>query len=186
MREVNPIRDRAVIAKMKELMENDGKYKELLLFTIGINSALRISDILKLKWGSLKRNVIVVKEKKTGKTKEFPVNSAIRKVIEEYFVLDSKDDDEYIFVSESHRNRGKVWSRQYVWQFINEYAQRAGYHENVGTHTLRKTWGYHAYQAGYPLELIQKALNHSSPAITLRYIGITKEQIFDAYLNLAL
>ena len=185
--EVQPIRDRKVIERMKELMSVDGRSKELLLFTLGINSALRVSDILRLRWGDLKGETIRIKEKKTGKWKEFPITPSVRKVLEEEFPdWREKPDDEFVFVSESNRNRGKVWSRQYVWAFLNEYAKRAGWKEPVGTHTMRKTWGYHAYQAGYPLELIQKVLNHSSPAITLRYIGITREQIFNAYMALSL
>ena len=174
MMEVQPIRDRKIIDKIKELMSTDGKSKELLLFTIGINSALRISDILRLKWGDLKGDTIKIKEKKTGKWKEFPITPSVRKVLdEEFYNWRENRDDEFIFTSESNRNHGNVWSRQYVWLFLNEYAKKAGWSEPVGTHTMRKTWGYHAHQAGYPLELIQKALNHSSPAITLRYIGIT-------------
>lgn len=185
--EVQPIKDRKVINEMKKLMEKDGKVKELLLFTIGINSALRVSDILQLKWGDLKGDIVRIKEKKTGKWKEFPLAPSVKAVLDKHFPgWRDYQDDEYIFTSESNRNRGKVWSRQYVWMFLNDYAKRAGWNEPVGTHTMRKTWGYHAYQAGYPLELIQKALNHSSPAITLRYIGITREQIFNAYMALSL
>jgi len=187
MMEVQPIRDRETIERIKELMIFDGKSRELLLFTIGINSALRISDILRLKWGDLKRDPVKIKERKTGKWKEFPLAPSVKKVLNEEFPnWYNYPDNSYIFVSESHRNRGRVWSRQYVWQFLNKYAKLAGWKESVGTHTLRKTWGYHAYKAGYPLELIQKAMNHSTPSITLRYIGITREQIFDAYLSLSL
>lgn len=187
MMEVQPIKDRKVIERIKELMRIDGKAKELLLFVIGINSALRVSDILRLKWGDLKGKTIKIKEKKTGKWKEFPITPSVWSVLNEEFPnWKAKPDDEFIFISNSNRNKRKVWSRQYVWAFINEYAKKAGWNEPVGTHTMRKTWGYHAYKAGYPLELIQKALNHSSPAITLRYIGITREQIFNAYMALSL
>lgn len=185
MNEVQPIRDRKTIDKIKELLERDRKYKELLLFTIGINSALRVSDILKLKWEDLKSDVIRVKEQKTSKWKEFPLSESIKDVLKKHFKK-FQTYTGYIFVSESNRNKGKVWSRQYVWSFLNEYAKRAGATEAIGTHTLRKTWGYHAYNAGYSIELIQKALNHSSAATTLRYIGITREQIFEAYLSLSL
>lgn len=187
MMEVQPIKSKEVINRMKELMSIDGKAKELLLFTIGINSALRVSDILRLRWKDLKGDVIKIKEKKTGKWKEIPITPAVMSVLEEEIPdWREKPDNEYIFTSESNRNKGQVWSRQYVWSFLRDYARRAGWTEAVGTHTMRKTWGYHAYQAGYPIELIQKALNHSSPAITLRYIGITREQIFDAYMALSL
>ena len=53
----------------------------------------------------------------------------------------------------------------------------------IGTHTLRKTFGYHAYQNGSSLELLMDIFNHSSKAQTLRYIGITEEQKKEVYLQ---
>ena len=64
---------------------------------------------------------------------------------------------------------------------LNKGAQAVGIKEPIGTHTLRKTFAYWAYKQGTSLELIQKILNHSSANVTLRYIGITQEQIDDVY-----
>jgi len=98
MMEVQPIKSKEVIAKMKELMSIDGKAKELLLFTIGINSALRVSDILRLRWKDLKGDVIKIKEKKTGKWKEIPITPAVMSVLEEEIPdWREKPDNEYIF-----------------------------------------------------------------------------------------
>lgn len=58
--------------------------------------------------------------------------------------------------------------------------------DNIGTHTLRKTFAYHAYKSGIDITLIQRLLNHSSTSITLRYIGITRDQLDDVYLKLDL
>ena len=69
---------------------------------------------------------------------------------------------------------------------INGVAKAVGIKENIGTHTLRKTFGYHAYNNGYDITLIQKLFNHSSPAVTLRYIGITQDEMDDVYLSLDL
>jgi len=62
----------------------------------------------------------------------------------------------------------------------------AGIKEPVGTHTMRKTFGYHAYKKGLDLAVIQKLLNHSSPSITLAYIGITQEDQDNVYMSLNL
>ena len=69
---------------------------------------------------------------------------------------------------------------------MNEAARTLGIREKIGTHTLRKTFGYHAYKAGYDLSQIQKLLNHSSLGVTLRYIGITQEQLDEIYMRLDL
>ena len=69
---------------------------------------------------------------------------------------------------------------------INDVAKSIGIKDKIGTHTLRKTFGYHAYNNGYDITLIQKLFNHSTPAITLRYIGITQEELDDVYLSLDL
>ena len=53
-------------------------------------------------------------------------------------------------------------------------------------HTMRKTFGYHAYKKGMDITIIQKLLNHSSPSITLSYIGITRDDLDNVYLNLNL
>ena len=67
-----------------------------------------------------------------------------------------------------------------------EFVQPIRDKEKIGTHTLRKTFGYHAYNSGYDIELIQKLFNHSALSITLRYIGITQDDMDDVYLNLDL
>ena len=76
--------------------------------------------------------------------------------------------------------------RQRAYWILNEAARSIGIKEKIGTHTLRKTFGYHAYKNGYDIEIIQKLFNHSSPSITLRYIGITQDNLDDVYLSLDL
>lgn len=73
-----------------------------------------------------------------------------------------------------------------AWKALNKAAEVVDLKERVGTHTLRKTFGYHAYQSGVRLAVLQKLFNHSAPSVTLVYIGITQDELDDVYLNLNL
>lgn len=187
---VQPIRNPEKLKAIKKVLKGSN-LRDYTLFSIGINSALRISDLLKLKisdvvngGGKIKERVLI-REQKTDKAKDFPIGSNARKAIEEY-LKDWKEfsKDDYLFPSRKGEN--KPITRQHAWYIINEAAKEVGIEEKIGTHTLRKTFGYHAYKAGYDLSIIQKLLNHSSPKETLRYIGITQDQLDDVYINLNL
>ena len=84
------------------------------------------------------------------------------------------------------RKGGTPISRIQAYRIINEAARIAKIKDQIGTHTMRKTFGYWAYKQGADISVIQKLLNHSSPGITLRYIGITQEQLDEVVLNLNL
>ena len=162
------------------------------LFTLGINSGLRISDLLKLKVSDVvdesrkMRERITLREKKTNKTKDFPISEVARKAIGEYLKTRTYDINEPLFVSQKKKDGKTSLQRDQVYKIINNAARSIGINERIGTHTLRKTFGYHAYQAGVSIEVIQKLFNHSAPSITLRYIGITQDDMDNVYLNLNL
>jgi len=195
MNYVEPIRDIKKLTKMKKLMLKEEKIKEFTLLEIGIKSGLRISDILNLRWESVFselvgnptfRGSITVTEKKTRKTKQFRFSENVKKSVIRLLEKEDPDKSDFIFRSESNNvsKTNQAWTRQYVWQFLNDYGYRAGIRDKIGTHTLRKTFGYHAYKNGVDLSLLMKIFNHSSQAVTLRYIGITQDQIDDVYINL--
>ncbi|HPD39005.1 MAG TPA: site-specific integrase [Mesotoga infera] len=197
MEEVQPIRDTKKIDAMKSIMKGESNYRDLLLFTLGINTGLRISDILALKWSSfinggsrlLKAgDQLNVMEIKTKKVKTFVINKSVAEALKLYYdSLDSVSPEDPVFLSrKTAKGELKPITRIAAWQMLNRYANMVGLDEGIGTHTLRKTFGYHLYKKGVALEYIQKMLNHSSPAITLRYIGITQEQLNDIYVELNL
>jgi len=181
---VKPIKNRNDIERMKEAIGAEGKYRERVLFILGINSGLRISDLLNLRWKDVTGSSVTVKEQKTGKVKRFPLNAAC---VEALKSIPRGEGKEYIFVSHSNRNGGdsKPWTRQYIWKVLNEAAEAVGLDE-IGTHTLRKTFAYHVFSTTKNLTLVQKLLNHSSPATTLRYIGIEEEELNACYTGLNL
>ncbi|HRR45219.1 MAG TPA: site-specific integrase, partial [Mesotoga sp.] len=194
MEEVQPIRDTKKIDAMKSIMKGESNYRDLLLFTLGINTGLRISDILALKWSSfinggsrlLKAgDQLNVMEIKTKKVKTFVINKSVAEALKLYYdSLDSVSPEDPVFLSrKTAKGELKPITRIAAWQMLNRYANMVGLDEGIGTHTLRKTFGYHLYKKGVALDYIQKMLNHSSPAITLRYIGITQEQLNDIYVE---
>lgn len=187
MQMVQPIREIRKIEAMKKILRADSKRNELL-FTLGINSALRVSDLLGLKVadvldekGKLKE-AVSLNERKTGKSKLFPLNDSAKKAIKEYVDETKPEYDSPLFPS---RKGGKAISRVQAWEILSNAAEEVGL-EHVGTHTLRKTFGYHIYMRTNNLGLVQKLLNHRSSSETLRYIGIEQDEMDDAYLKLNL
>lgn len=180
MTTVEPIRNKSSIRKVEKVLANQS-LRNLLLFTIGTNCGLRISDILALNVGDVKnKNYIRIIEKKTGKFKKFPINSKLKPMFKEY--TRSKSPDEPLFLT-IFKNR---LDRSAAYRIISSACEKAGLEEHIGTHTLRKTFGYHHYKQFKDVVMLQKIFNHFSPQITLRYIGIEQEQIDASYKNFIL
>jgi integrase len=181
---VEPIRDRKQIDNIKNYLQVKNP-RDHLLFTLGINSGLRISDLLQLTVEQVKdKDRIKIKEQKTGKPKDYPIPDNCKAIIHKYLKTTGLTTGP-LFPS---RKGGTPITRQHAWTIINDAAHATGFPSDVslGTHTLRKTFGYHAYQDGKDITRIQKLLNHSSPGVTLAYIGITKDELDDIVLNLNL
>ena len=173
MKYVQPIRDKNKIEEIKSYLKQNGS-RDLLLFTMGINTGLRISDLLRLKVIDVRnKSHVEIKEQKTGKIKRFPLLGNLQSMIEEY--VRGRLDNEYLFRSREGAN--KPITRVMAYLIINEACQKAEITDSIGTHTLRKTFGYHHYQQFHDVAILQYLLNHSSPSITLRYIGITQDNV---------
>ena len=177
---VEPIRNISDIRKIENILAKQSE-RNLLFFTIGTNCGLRISDILRLNVGDVKNKThIQIIEKKTGKFKKFLINSKLKPMFEEY----TKDRKltEPLFLTVF----GNRLERIAAYNIIKDACQKAGLDEKVGTHTLRKTFGYHHYQKNEDVAMLQKIFNHSTPQITLRYIGIDQDEIDQSYENFVL
>jgi integrase len=173
MNYVQPIRDKNKIEEVKGYLKQNGT-RDLLLFTMGINCGLRISDLLRLKVIDVRgKSHVEVKEKKTGKTKRFPLLGNLQSMIAEY--IKDKGDNEYLFRSRVGAN--KPITRVMAYMIINEACKKAGINDSVGTHSLRKTFSYHHYQQFHDIVILQSLLNHSSQVQCLRYIGITQDNV---------
>jgi len=141
---------------------------------------LKVNDV----WDSRKTvEFIVLHEQKTNKYKKFPITQNLEKAIKEYIKEYKPQQNDWLFFS---RKGSNPITRQQANKIIRDSADWVGIKEPLGTHSMRKTWGYWAYKSGVSLALIMEALNHSSIANTKRYLGITQEDLNEVYLNLNL
>lgn len=161
------------------------KPRDLLLFTLGINNGLRAVDLVGLKVKQIEKlkagDTLSIIETKTGKTNVLVINKAVHKVLQRYLKEVAPDSDDYLFKS---RKGGKAINTQTVSTMVKAWTKAINLEGNYGAHTLRKTWGYHqrtAYGVGF--EIICKRYNHSSPAITMRYLGITDKEVENVLMN---
>ncbi|MCR4435812.1 MAG: tyrosine-type recombinase/integrase [Clostridiales bacterium] len=179
---VEPIRNKTKIKQMYYYLSGkDAKYG--LLFKFGLNTGLRISDLLPIKVKDIfnnsgeYRDYLILNERKTGKEKKIKLNNALRKAINEFVKVQKLTSESYLFSSP----KGDHIRRIQAYRVLKEAADVCGI-ENFGTHSLRKTWGYWTYKMSkYNIGLIMDTFNHSSQSITLRYIGVNQDQKDELY-----
>jgi integrase len=168
---VQPIREKELIQAIKEYLKAKSE-RNYILFLFGINTGMRISDILKLRVKDVEGWSVFVREGKTKKTKEVRMPPELKKEVRQY--IKGKHKSEYLFKSRVGKNRPITRGMAYV--ILQEVADRFGL-ERIGTHSFRKTYGYHHYKQFKDIAVLQQMLNHSDPKITLRYIGITQDNL---------
>ena len=185
------------IKKTRDLENFKNYYKEIkpndrnrLLIILGLNTALRISDILSLKWKYIYdfekkeyKNHIMITEQKTGKTSQIYINSNVLNALKDYKKsLEQRkqivDSNTYLF---NHSNKNVPITRSQAFRIVKEAADHYSISGVISCHSLRKTFGYHAWKQGASPALLVTIFNHSSFDITKRYLGIEqddKDQIF--------
>jgi integrase len=129
---------------------------------------VRVSDIMQ-------RGYIIRREQKTGKQTEIRFSPKILADLRR--LLSTRRGDELIFKSPYLQHRGEPIDRMTAYRWIVTACRNAGMTEPVGCHTLRKTYGYHFYQKYRDVAMLMEIFNHASESITMRYIGVTQEQI---------
>jgi integrase len=192
---VEPIRSVKQISTIKNLLKGAERYRDLLLFVVGINTALRISDLLALRIGDLVddhgevRERFWLREAKRGKRREVVVNRSIQEALALYraaYAEVEKDPEHFVFFNTRTHAYTQPISRQQAWEVVAGVCREAGLRGHYGTHSLRKTWGYHARLNGVDLVLIMHQLNHNDLAYTKRYLGITDEELNEVVRRLNL
>lgn len=175
MNKVEPIRDKNKIKEIKNILKKKSE-RNYMLFVLGINTGLRIGDLLSLKVENVKdKSHIIIKEQKTSKNKQFLINANLRNELNKY--IGDMAAHEYLFQSRVGEN--KPLSRFQAYRILSAAGKEAGL-DRIACHSTRKTFGYHHYKRYKDVALLQKLFNHSSPSITLDYIGITQDIIDDS------
>ncbi len=180
MSTTQPIKQLEEITKLKSFFKEKNDLRNFVMIVMGINTALRISDLLKLRWKSVydqeKRKYykhIRVIEQKTGKTNIVALNQAVLEALEELRQMCHSSRDDYIFQSRTGINR--PISRSQAYRIINNAAKNIGLEGNISCHSLRKTFGYQAWKKGIPPAVIMEIYNHTSIDITKRYLAIDQD-----------
>jgi integrase len=183
---VEPIRDRKKIAQIKNLLRGQARFRDLLLFTVGVNTALRISDLLQLQIGQFLdergryKHCFWIHEHKRNKRHEVTINQSIQEALREYlkaYPEVAENSENFVIFNTKTNGYSEPIKRGQAWKFIVSICHEVGLPGNFGTHSLRKTWGYHARMQGVDLALIMHKLNHESIAYTKRYLGITDDEL---------
>lgn len=178
---VEPIRDIKIIEQLRQSFSHP---IFVLIWDIGSKIGLRISDILALSIDIVGKDEITIREIKTGKLKKFPICSELKTEIENFYkTYRSKqkpfyNDETALFLGK----QGKRLNRKNVFREFKRVAAILNI-DNIGTHTMRKTFGYYHYKQYHDIVLLQTIFNHSSARITKRYIGITQDEITKSYKN---
>ncbi|KXT73265.1 site-specific recombinase (phage integrase family) [Streptococcus sp. DD10] len=185
MKKVEPIRDLDDIERMKKYLRSKSE-RNYVLFMFGIYSGLRVSDIIPLQVKQVTVDRIEVKETKTGKVRRFPINPALRKSINQYIKDNDLQDYDYLFPSKKKVRSDGVRithiGRVAAYQILKEAADHIGL-VHIGTHSMRKTFGYHHYKQNGNVAALMEIFNHSSPDITLGYIGYKQDELDASMLS---
>ncbi|RXZ84596.1 site-specific integrase [Paenibacillaceae bacterium] len=173
MKYVEPIRDPEIINDIRNRLYAKADKRDYILFQLGVNTGLRISDLLQLRVHHLKKRVMHITEKKTGKQKPFEMNPSVRREL----LTMVKDRDDYEFLIKSREGVNKPLTRSMTYKILRKITLIYNLDGGFGNHTLRKTYGYHFYLETKDVVALQKIFNHSDPSITLRYIGYAQDTI---------
>ena len=194
MSAAEPIRNTEKLQDFKDyyLLEKTN-VRNYTLCVMGLNTALRISDLLGLRWGNvydLSRQTcfshLCVTEQKTGKVNQIALNQAVIDALQDYFSLlrTRPSEEDYLFPSRKGVNR--PLSRSQAFRIIREAADANGMSRHISCHSLRKTFGYHAWRQGVSSVLLMDIYNHSSFRITKRYLGIEQDDRDSVFLKISL
>ncbi len=180
MNEVAAVKERENIQAVGVFLEKHGSKDYRDIWELGINAALRISDLLALRYTDVVGvEELTLSEGKTGKKRNIRLNSKAQAIIAKR--REENPGDEWLFQSKGNRAKSarKPIDRSTVARKFKEIGDIMGI--ALGTHSMRKTRGYAMWSDGVPIEFISKVLNHSSPSVTLRYIGIEQDDIRKSY-----
>lgn len=188
-----PIKSEEKLEKFKEYyLTVKPECRNYTMIILGLNTAFRISDLLMLKWRDVYnkkkkcfREHICLIEHKTGKERSVAINANVYKALN-ILGKDSYDMNEESYLFTNGRKTEAHLSRSQAFRIVKEAAEYAGLDEHISCHSLRKTFGYHAWKQGVQPALLMELYNHSSYRVTKKYLCIEQEDKDRVYLNVQL
>ena len=187
MKTAQPIRNKHQVRKLSDFFLKRGQLRNHTLITLGFHTALRISDLLRLKWDDVYdferrcvKSSINIVEKKTHKSKTIALNTQVVNALT-LFAPGIAQRGRYLI--ENSRTK-KAISRIQAYRLIRAAADELQFQERVSCHSLRKTFGYFAWKSGVSPVIIMEIYNHSSLAVTRRYLGVTQDDKNEVYLGI--
>ncbi|WP_163103167.1 tyrosine-type recombinase/integrase [Peribacillus alkalitolerans] len=178
MEYVDAIRDIKQINSLKRFLKKSSK-RDYVLFVFGINTGLKITEILEIKIedvmgeGGVIKEFFILSNKEYRNSKEIYLNQQVKKALLHFIQANQLNREDYLFKSTKTQ---KPITRQQAYRILHQAAEAVGIQGNIGTNSLRKTFGFHAYKRGIAISLLQKHFNHSTPSETLKYLGISKDE----------
>jgi site-specific recombinase XerD len=155
----------------------------------GINTGLKITEMLSIKVEDILTEPSLIKDyysmvtKESEATKEVYLNETVKKILLHYIQSADLKREDYLFLSKKTK---MPITRQQAYRIISRAADSVGIKGKIGTNSLRKTFGFHAYKRGVAISLLQKHFNHSSPSETLKYLGISKNEDMKTQIDVRL
>jgi len=185
MKKAITIKNKKKLKVLQNKPLEEGKLKEYLLIILLLNTGIRLSDILRLKWENINSSFKLIYnlnfndshyEKKIIYSDK--ISNCLRSVRNKF------PNDRYIFESKRNKNlKRPYWSRSRAYQVINKYAKKAGFNKSISAHSLRKSFGYFAFKKGISLRLINRIYNQSTKLSTIKYIGLTSTDLKEIQLD---
>lgn len=186
MPEVQAVKNLDTVKLVSHLLARTYGQQVADVWNVGLNLALRISDLLSVKFADIQDDRLTMREGKTGKFATIKLNDKAKLIIERI----RTENPDHVYLFQSYRNRWslnkgpKPLSRRYVSRAIASIGEEVGL--ALGTHSMRKTRGYHLYKSTRDIARVMKMLRHGSESVTLRYIGITQDDVDRDFIELEL
>ncbi len=192
MSTTQPIRKVEEIEALKNyFLQDKPNLRNYAMVCLGINSALRISDLLSLSWGDVydfkhdrfQRHITII-EGKTSKLTHNALNANAIQALTLYKAsLPNVNETDFLFPG---RGGKKALSRFQAYRILHDAGEDLQFETGLSCHSLRKTFGYHAWKMGVQPAVLMNIFNHSSFQITKRYLGIDQDDIDQVFLDVNL
>ncbi|KYC84246.1 tyrosine-type recombinase/integrase [Heyndrickxia sporothermodurans] len=182
MEYVEALKDIKQINSMKRYLKKHSE-RDYVLFVFGINTGLKITEILELKVEDVFETEDKIRNFYSLPDRNVYLNHKVKSALLHYIHTNDLSKESYLFQSTKTK---KPITRQQAYRIIHDAAVAVGIEGKIGTNSMRKTFGYHAYKRGVAISLLQKHFHHATPSETRKYLGITKDEIIQTEIDVNL